>query len=94
MYFAYATGFFRKRYEQIGKEQQEEGFFYRFFRKFNHIESKKTKELKSKKDGDLEMLVEIEDLEQINGGFLKTINLANVTTTNTAVHLVFLKPRI
>ncbi|OGM01946.1 hypothetical protein A2115_03770 [Candidatus Woesebacteria bacterium GWA1_41_8] len=44
MYLAYATGFFRKRYEQIGREQQEESFAYRFFRKFNHIESKKTKE--------------------------------------------------
>lgn len=44
IYFAYATGFFRQRYEQIGREQQEESFVYRFLRQFNHINSKKTKE--------------------------------------------------
>ena len=44
VYFAYATGFFRKRYEQIGREQEEESFFYRFLRKFNHIDSARTKE--------------------------------------------------
>jgi cation:H+ antiporter len=44
VYFAYATGFFRVRYEQIGKEQQEEKFVYRFFRQFNHINGVKTKE--------------------------------------------------
>jgi cation:H+ antiporter len=43
-YFSYATGFFRHRYEQIGKEQAEENFVYRFFRKFNHINSHHTKE--------------------------------------------------
>lgn len=45
MYFAYSTGFFRTRFEQIGREQQEEGFFYRFIRKVNHVQSVKTKEL-------------------------------------------------
>jgi len=44
VYMAYATGFFKKRFEEIGKEQQEEGFVYRFLRRFNHIESRKTKE--------------------------------------------------
>ena len=43
-YFAYATSFFRKRYVEIGKEQTEEGFFYRFLRKFNHVNSAKKKE--------------------------------------------------
>jgi len=45
MYFAYATGFFRKRYTQIGMEQeQEENFFYRFLRKVNKIEKEDGKE--------------------------------------------------
>ena len=45
VYLAYATGFFRKRYVQIGKEQQEEqGFVYRFVRRFNHIDSAQRKE--------------------------------------------------
>lgn len=44
-YFAYATGFFRTRFIEIGKEQKEESFIYRFFRKFNHIDGVKTKEL-------------------------------------------------
>jgi cation:H+ antiporter len=45
VYLAYATGFFRRRYEQIGKEQQEEeSFVYRFLRRFNHIDRNETKE--------------------------------------------------
>lgn len=44
VYFAYATGFFRHRYEKIGQEQAQESFVYRFFREFNHVDSKKTKE--------------------------------------------------
>jgi cation:H+ antiporter len=44
VYLANATSFFRTRYVQIGKEQQEEHFVYRFFRQFNHIDSKKRKE--------------------------------------------------
>lgn len=43
-YFAYAAGFFKKRYEEIGREQQEESFFYRFVRRFNHVDSRETKE--------------------------------------------------
>lgn len=45
VYLAYATGFFRRRYVQIGQEQAEEGFVYRFLRKFNHqINGKEAKE--------------------------------------------------
>lgn len=44
IYLAYAAGFFRHRYVQIGREQAEEGFIYRFLRKFSHIDSHKTKE--------------------------------------------------
>ena len=44
-YLAYATGFFKHRYEQIGREHKEEGFFYRFFRKVRNIESIKSREL-------------------------------------------------
>ena len=44
MYFAYATGFFKKRYSQIGREQQEESFVHKFFRKFNNIETIQSKE--------------------------------------------------
>lgn len=45
IYLANATSFFRRRYVQIGREQQEESFAYRFLRKFNHIDSRKRKEL-------------------------------------------------
>lgn len=44
VYLAYATGFFRQRYEEIGKEQQEESFVYRFVRQFNHIRTRQRKE--------------------------------------------------
>jgi len=43
-YFAYATSFFRRRYQQIGKEQQELSFIYRFLRKFNDIAFQRRKE--------------------------------------------------
>lgn len=45
VYLAYATSFFKKRYVQIGKEQQEESFIYRFLRQFNHIDKAKKREL-------------------------------------------------
>ncbi|KKQ36957.1 MAG: K+-dependent Na+/Ca+ exchanger family protein [Candidatus Woesebacteria bacterium GW2011_GWA1_37_7] len=45
VYLAYAAGFFRHRYEQIGREHKEESFVYRFFKKVKNIESIKTKEL-------------------------------------------------
>lgn len=45
VYLAYTTGFFRRRYMQIAKEQREEdSFVYRFIRQFNHVRSKKTRE--------------------------------------------------
>jgi cation:H+ antiporter len=44
VYFAYASSFFRRRYLEIGREQQEESFFYRFIRKFNHIDAEKRRE--------------------------------------------------
>jgi cation:H+ antiporter len=43
-YGAYASSFFRERFIQIGEEQREENFFYRFLRKFSHIDTEKTKE--------------------------------------------------
>lgn len=45
VYAAYASSFFRKRFLEIAEEQKKEGFFYRFLRRFNHIDSIKTKEL-------------------------------------------------
>lgn len=45
VYLGYATSFFRARFIQIAREHQEESFVYRFFRKFNHIDSGKRKEL-------------------------------------------------
>jgi cation:H+ antiporter len=44
VYLANATSFFRTRYVQIGREQQEENFVFRFFRQFNHVDSKKRRE--------------------------------------------------
>lgn len=44
VYLAYATSIFRRRYVQIGKEQQEEeSFVYRFMRRFNNINIDKAK---------------------------------------------------
>ena len=44
VYAAYATGFFRSRYEEIAKEHKKENFIYRFLRKFSNIDTKITKE--------------------------------------------------
>lgn len=45
-YGAYASSFFRKRFNEIAQEQEkEETFIYRFMRQFNHIGGKKTREL-------------------------------------------------
>lgn len=44
IYFAYTTGFFKRRYEAIGKEQAEESFIYRVFKRFNHVNSERSKE--------------------------------------------------
>lgn len=45
IYGAYASSFFRARFEQIAQEQEQESFIYRFSRRFNNISSKKKKEL-------------------------------------------------
>jgi len=45
IYGAYSSSFFRQRFIQIGKEQSEEGFVYRFLRRFNHIDAQKKREL-------------------------------------------------
>lgn len=45
VYLAYASSFFRLRFLQIGKEQAEEGFIYRFIRKFSHLDGERKKEL-------------------------------------------------
>lgn len=42
---AYSTSLFKKRFEEIAGEFQEEGFFYRFLRKFTHVNSNLQKEL-------------------------------------------------
>jgi len=44
IYFAYATGFFKRRYEEIGKARAEESFVYRFMREFKYVESVRKKE--------------------------------------------------
>src|SRR3989344_5717001 len=45
VYLAYTTGFFKRRYLQIAKEQQEEtSFVYRFFRKFKNLPQGRTRE--------------------------------------------------
>jgi len=44
VYFAYATSFFRRRFLEIGREQQEESFFYRFIRKFSNIDAERKRE--------------------------------------------------
>src|SRR3990172_8990666 len=44
-YFAYALSFFRHRFLQISQEQREEGFIYRFTRRFNNINAEKKREI-------------------------------------------------
>jgi len=44
VYVAYATSFFRGRYLEIAEEHKKESFIYRFLRRMNHINSKKTQE--------------------------------------------------
>ena len=41
VYFAYASSFFRTRFIQIGEEQKQENFIYRFVRKFYNIDTEK-----------------------------------------------------
>lgn len=44
VYFAYASSFFRTRFVQIGEEQKQENFIYRFVRKFYNIDTEKKRE--------------------------------------------------
>jgi len=44
LYGAYAASLFRERFEEVAKEHKKESFIYRFLRRFNHIESARTKE--------------------------------------------------
>jgi len=44
VYGAYASSFFRKRYDQIAEEHKKENIFYRFMRKFSHVDGKITVE--------------------------------------------------
>ncbi|OGM08487.1 hypothetical protein A2159_02675 [Candidatus Woesebacteria bacterium RBG_13_34_9] len=44
LYLAYTTGFFRQRFEQIGREHHKDTFFHRFLREVKVIESIKAKE--------------------------------------------------
>lgn len=43
-YGAYASSFFRGRYMEIAEEHKKETFFYRFLRRFDHLDSHRTKE--------------------------------------------------
>ncbi|MFV1916882.1 MAG: sodium:calcium antiporter [Patescibacteria group bacterium] len=45
VYGAYSSSFFRQRFIQIGEEQSEEGFVYRFVRRFSHITAEKKREI-------------------------------------------------
>lgn len=44
IYFSYATGFFRQRFEEISKERSGVSFVYRFMREFKYVESIHKKE--------------------------------------------------
>lgn len=43
-YGAYASSFFKERFTEIAEEHKKESFFYRFWKKINHIDSTTTKE--------------------------------------------------
>lgn len=43
-YAAYASSFFKDRYQEIAKEHLKESFFYKFWREINHIDFNITKE--------------------------------------------------
>ena len=45
VYGAYASSFFRTRFEEIGRMQSKENVVYRFFRQFNNVYTKKRTEL-------------------------------------------------
>jgi len=45
VYGAYATSFFHTQYETIAAVHNEESFFYRFVKRFNHVNGVKKKEL-------------------------------------------------
>jgi cation:H+ antiporter len=44
VYAIYASSLFKNRFAQIAHEEPEPDFFYRFFRKLTHIESKETRD--------------------------------------------------
>lgn len=43
-YGAYASSFFKARFMEVAQEHKKESFFYRFLRRFNHINTRRTKE--------------------------------------------------
>lgn len=45
IYAAYASHFFRHRFEQIAEEQEQENFVWRFSRRFNHIAQRRKQEV-------------------------------------------------
>jgi cation:H+ antiporter len=45
IYLAYASSFFRARFIRIAEEHKKESYVYRFFRRFNHVDTKITKEI-------------------------------------------------
>lgn len=44
IYAGYTSSFFKSRYSQIAREHRKESFFYRFLRRFNHIDGRITRE--------------------------------------------------
>jgi cation:H+ antiporter len=44
VYAAYTSSFFKSRYQQIAREHKKESFFYRFLRKFSHVDGSISKE--------------------------------------------------
>ena len=44
VYGAYASSFFRERYDEVARENEKESFIYRFLRKFAHVSTSKKRE--------------------------------------------------
>jgi cation:H+ antiporter len=86
IYFAYATSFFKRRFIQIGKEQQEEeGFAYRFLRQFNHVATRRKKEMGRLFVGIALLLFSADSIVKIA---VYLAELANIPTFTTGLVIV------
>ena len=86
VYLAYATSFFKKRYIQIGKEQQEEeSFAYRFLRQFNHVAARRKKEMGRLFVGIALLLFSADSIVRIA---VYLAELANIPTFTTGLIIV------